>query len=295
MKVCVTPEFMNDLRDAGDSRFIRQVLNHVLEKDGSFKGDRDDHRYKGIEDAWIRYISKGNTAFRVIFLRRDGVIYLYRAGDHSVETEIQEPKHLDRSLQMERVALHKAYHPTGDIGYFLKTLEPKFLNRDLSSVYQVGHKEIVLIAPFVSFEILDKFHHFGGFLDKAVEEGTEVSLITRPPEDPELRHYMDLDARCIFVYFLSNLHAKLYIFDINPSTIPDYCRDMTSIAITGSSNLTKPGLSLDDDMSSEELCYRIPLERFGEAYSYAKHLIKKADDLKSYMVRRKRRIGYVTT
>ena len=289
MKVCVTPEFINDLRDAGDNRFIRQVLNHVLEKDGSFKGDPDDHRYKGIEDAWIRCISRGKTAFRVIYLRKDGVIYLYRAGGHSVESEIQQPKHLDSSLQMERVVLRQTHHPTRDIGHFLKTLEPKFLNRELTSMYQVGHKEIVLIAPFVSLEILDKFHCFGGFLDRAIEEGTEVSLITRPPEDQELGHYANLDARCIFVYFLRNLHAKLYIFDINPNTVPDYCRDITSVAITGSSNLTKPGLSLDDDMSSEELCYRIPSERFQEAHSYAKHLIKKADDLRSYVVRKKRR------
>jgi len=155
-------------------------------------------------------------------------------------------------------------------------------------MYHVGHKEILLVAPFVSLEILDKFHHFGRFLDKAIEEGAEVSLVTKPPDNPELGNYLELDERCIFVYFLRNLHAKLYIFDINPSTIPDYCRDMTNVVIVGSSNLTKPGLSLDDDMSSEELCYRLPLEKYSEAYLYAKQLIKKADDLKSYIMRKKR-------
>jgi len=283
-----TPEFINDLRESGDNRFIRQVLNHVLEKDGSFKSDADDHRYEGIEGAWIRYVSRGKTAFRVIYLKKDNLIYLYRAGTHSVETKVEDPKYLDTSIPLEKAEFRQTAYIPRDIGYFLKTLEPRFLNKEVLSMYHVGHKEILLIAPFVSLEIMDKFHHFGRFLDKAIEEGTEVSFITKPPDNPELERYRELDERCIFVYFLRNLHTKLYIFDINPGTVPDYCRGMTSVAIMGSSNLTKPGLSLDDDMSSEELCYRLPLEKYSEAYSYAKQLIKKADDLKSYVMRKKR-------
>ncbi|MFC2006549.1 phospholipase D-like domain-containing protein [Chloroflexota bacterium] len=288
MKVCITPEFINDLRESDDNRFIRQVLNHVLEKDGSFISDADDHRYEGIEDAWIRYVSRGKTAFRVIYLKKDDLVYLYRAGTHSVEIEVKEPKHLDISIPLEKAGLRQTTYIPRDIGYFLKTLEPRFLNKEILSMYHVGHKEILLVAPFVSLEILDKFHHFGRFLDKAIEEGTEISLVTKPPGNPELARYQELDERCIFVYFLQNLHTKLYIFDINPSTVPDYCRDMTSTVIMGSSNLSKQGLSLDDDMSSEELCYRVPLEKYSEAYSYAKQLIKKADDLKAYVMRKKR-------
>lgn len=288
MKVYITPEFINDLRESGDNRFIKQVLNHVLEKDGRFKSDADDHRYEGIEDVWIRYVSRGKTAFRVIYLKKDNLIYLYRAGTHSIEIEVKEPKYLDISIPLEKAKFRQPAYIPRDIGYFLKTLEPRFLNKEILSMYHVGHKEILLIAPFVSFEILGKFHHFGRFLDRAIEEGAEVSLITKPPDNPELEYYLELDERCIFVYFLQNLHAKLYIFDINPSTIPDYCRGMTNAAIMGSSNLTKPGLSLDDDRSNEELCYRLPSEKYSEAYLYAKQLINKADDLKSYMMRKKR-------
>ena len=288
MKVYITPEFINDLRGATDSRFVRQVLNHVLEKDGSFRSSADDHRYRGIADAWIRYVSKGNTAFRVIYLRRGDLIYLYRAGTHSVESDVREPKHLQKGVPLERVELLQTDYSTSDNGYLLKTIDPRFLNKEVLSMYHFGHTEIVLIAPFVSLAILDKFHHFGRFLDRAIEEGAEVSLVTRPPNDGGLQSYMTLDARCIFVYFLRNLHTKLYVFEINPDTIPDYCRNVTNVAIMGSSNLTRPGLSLDDDRSSEELCYRLPMARYAEVYSYAKHLVNKADDLRSYMMRRRR-------
>jgi len=220
MNVYITPEFINDLRESDDNRFIRQVLNHVLEKDGSFKSDADDHRYQGIKDAWIRYVSKGKTAFRVIFFKKDTSIYLYRAGVHSIEDHVEEPKYLDKSIPLEKPQLRQPVYVLRDIGNFLKTLEPRFLNKEFLSMYHIGHKEICLISPFLSLEILGKFHHFGRFLDKAIEEGTEVSLITKPPGDPDLSQYQSLDERCIFVYFLQNLHTKLYIFDINPDLSP---------------------------------------------------------------------------
>ena len=288
MKVYFTPEFINDLRDSEDNRFIRQVLNHVLEKDGSFKNDADDHRYLGLEDAWIRYVSKGKTAFRVVFMKKDSAIYLYRAGIHSIEGQVGEPKYLDKSIQIEQTESHQHVYVPRDIGSLLKTMEPRFLNKEFTSMYRIGHKEIFLISPFISIEILDKFHQFGRFLDRAIDEGTEVSLITKPPENPDLSQYRALDERSIFVYFLQNLHAKLYVFDINPSAVPDYCRGMTSMAIMGSSNLTNAGLSLEDEMSNEELCYRLPIEKYPEAYLYAKKLINKAIDYKSYAIRIKR-------
>lgn len=290
MKVFITPDFINDLRESGDAKFIRQVLNHTLEEDGSFRSDADDHRFTDIEDAWIRYVSRGKTAFRVIYLKKNGSIYLYRAGPHAIEHKLQEPRHLEESIPFEKAKISAPlrYVPR-DVGILLKTMEPRFLNKEILSMYHVGHKEIVLVSPFVSLEILDKFHHFGRFLDRAIEENTEISLITRPPNSEGLLAYGELDERCIFVYFLQNLHTKLYIFDIDPKTLSSYNRDMKSAAILGSSNLTKPGLGLDDEMTSEELCYKLPLDKFQEVYTYAKALIKRSDDYKSYLIKSKRR------
>lgn len=290
MKVFITPEFINDLRESADAKFIRQVLNHTLEEDGSFRSDADDHRYKEIEDAWIRYVSKGKTAFRVIYLKKNDSIYLYRAGPHTVERKLGEPRYLEESVLFEKAKISEPFrYVAKDIGSLLKTLEPRFLNKEILSMYHVGHKEIVLIAPFVSLGILDKFHHFGRFLDRAIEENTEVTLVTRPPKENELIAYGELDERCIFVHFLQNLHAKLYIFDINPESLYEYNRDMKSTAILGSSNLTKPGFGLDDEMTSEELCYKLPADKFKEVYTYAIALIKRSEDYKTYLVRSRRR------
>ena len=71
MKVYLMPEFINDLKSSADSNLIRQALRHTLDNDGAFIADADDHRYHGIEKAWIRVISKG---FRVIyFMEEDSV------------------------------------------------------------------------------------------------------------------------------------------------------------------------------------------------------------------------------
>lgn len=293
MKVYITPDFINDLRESGDLRFIRSVLNHTLNDDGTFRTDTDDHQYHGIKDAWIRYVSRKRTAFRVIYLQKGDSIYLYRAGMHNIETRLQQPQNLEISIPINRID-RQALSPQVDIdmGMLLKTYEPTFLSKVFRSMYHVKHNEIILISPFISPDMVARNHHFGNFLDKAVEEDTEVTIVTKPPESRDVPAYMpiykDLSERCIFIYFRANLHAKLYIFNIDPTKLSMFNRDMKKTAILGSSNLTKPGISLDDEYAQDELCYRLPTAIYQDAYEFAMKLINRSEDYYSYILRKGR-------
>ncbi len=293
MTVYMTPNFINDLRESGDPTFVRRVLNHTVDKDGGFPEDADDHRYQGIEDAWIRYVSQGAAGYRVIYIRQGKNIYLYCAGKHDIERKLKPLRGVTsivpiESVQVARRAQWLKQWQGFDIGKFYKTSEPAYLSRLIKSMYHVGHEEIFIISPFISSELLDSKHHFGRFLDKAIEEKTVVVLITRPPGDDELRLYRRLEERDILVYFYDNLHTKLYIFNINRSTLDKEQEEMTSIALLGSANFTKVGIGFDDVRAQEELCYRVPVERFEEAHIYASRIIRKSINLQKYIRRRRR-------
>src|SRR5450755_1328390 len=92
MRVFLAPDFLDDLKSAIHPDFVTRVLDSLVDKAGRFKPDRNDHRYSGITDAWIRYASAGKTAFRVIYIRQSDSVFVYRAGFHSVEDQLAAPK-----------------------------------------------------------------------------------------------------------------------------------------------------------------------------------------------------------
>ncbi len=290
MKLYLTQEFIRDLRDSDDARFIRQVLSHTIEDNGQFSPDKDDHRYEGIQDAWIRYVSRGKTAFRVIFVRKGETIYLHRAGKHAVEDEARTPKDLSTSVPVLQFQPTTASGPAPEtLGRFLKTWEPEFLHKFLTAMYHLEHDEIVLISPFIATGMLERFHHFGRFLDKAIEDsGTIVRIVTRPPTEAEIPVYKDLEARGAFVYFRKMLHAKLYLFEVNKYKLGKYNRDFDKTAIIGSSNLTLEGCGFDDAPCYEEVCYKLPATTYDEAKRIAESLISDAEDYRTHILRRVR-------
>jgi len=292
MKLYLTQEFIRDLREADDSRLVRQVLSHTIDDKGKFySGGKDDHRYDGIEDGWIRYVSRGKTAFRVIFVRKGETVYLHRAGKHSVEDEARTPKDLSTSVEVTefRPTATASGPPPEAVGRFLKTWEPEYLNKFLTAMYHLEHEEIILISPFIATSILEKFHHFGRFLDKAIEEsGTIVRILTRPPTDAEMPIYKDLEARGAFVFFRKMLHAKMYLFEVNKYALSKFNKDFDKTAIIGSSNLTLEGCGFDDNLCYEEVCYKLPTTTYDEAKRIAESLINGAEDFKTHMLRRVR-------
>jgi len=292
MAVHLTKEFLKDLKDGDDGKFVRHVLNHTLAEDGTFRPDRDDHRYKGIENAWIRYVSKGSSAYRVIFIRRGDDIFLHRAGRHKVEEEVQEFKDPSGAVLIQDTPLAPKQPDPGipEKITFLKTVESPYISKYIKSMYHLRHHEIYIVSPFIDLPILLSRHHFGRFLDKAVEEKTDVVLITLPPDSDEaLEFFKRLEERRINVFFLPSLHTKLYVFNVDLSSRNQYQKDRFGTAIMGSSNLTYPGIGFDDVPPNEELCCALSSSSLMEMKDYVTRLTLASDDYKKFALRRGRK------
>jgi hypothetical protein len=285
MPVHLTKEFLNDLRESRDGRFIRQVLNHTIGEDGAFTPNRDDHRYQGIKDAWIRYVSRGNTAYRVIFIRRGADIYLYRAGVHSIEDNLVAPASVSDAVPISSALAEGNPTETNamEMACLLKTSEATFVRKHIEAMFHVRHKEIYIVSPFIDLEILESRHRFGRFLDRAIEENTVVVLITSYEQGEErLSAFKNLEERGVNTFFLAGLHSKLYVFDIDLASRNSWQKGVHSHAIVGSSNLTNVGLGFSDAKCNEELNCRLPSDLFEETKVYVNRLIRMSDDYTKY-------------
>ena len=98
-------EFIEDLKNIQDPKFARRTLRKLIDNRGNFRADGDDHRYHGIEGAWIRYVSMGGPGYRAIYIRRKSDIYLYRAGAHSIEDRLKPPGEFASSHEIKAGAL----------------------------------------------------------------------------------------------------------------------------------------------------------------------------------------------
>lgn len=297
MKLFLTHQFLADLKEADDPRLVRRVLTQIYDADGEFRKGQNDHRFHGIEDAWIRYVSRGKTAYRLIYLLIEDSVYLYRAGVHSIEDHLSPPRRLETAipavkLQSQETAArpYNVWDPsTLDMGEILKTTQETMLKKVVQGLFHVGHLEIILISPYVSEQTISRRSPLGQFLDRAIEENTNVWLITRPPQTSRLDFYRGLEERNFGVYFYKSLHTKLYLFEVNGGTLNEYNKDMTATAILGSANLTEMGLALTGELSNEELCFQLPTTKFGEARDYAHWLISHSEDVNAYRMRNTRR------
>lgn len=290
MKLVIHKAFLTDLKEFDDVNFSRRVLSKVLDNDGNFISDADDHRYQGISNAWIRYVSRGNTAYRVIYIRTGETVALYRAGAHSVEDRLKPPR-ADASV-VEVVSATSEFGAQDrwnasdaalDFGEFLYTSTPLQLKQFIVSLGQVSHREIWLVSPYVNSEMFLPHHRFGRLIFKAREDGAAIGLITKPPTSKkELEVYEGLESEDICVAFVERLHAKLYIFDVSEEERFRRHGRRTSVAIVGSANLTDAAMALDDRTGNEELCYRVPNSKFEAARQYVGFLEKMSKDTRAY-------------
>lgn len=287
MKVIIAPEFLEDLKNALNPSFVQRVLDHVVNKDGHFIEHRDDHRFNGIDGGWIRYASRGKTAYRVIFIRYKDSVVLYRCGFHSIEEKTVPPQTLENCLEVSNVRTGQADRPSyHDSGSLVSTGRPIYLRNFVLQLTHLRHYEIVLVSPFLNMELLSRFHPFGRFLDRAMEEETLVSLITRPCDDKsKLKDFEDLEVRGINVFFHDTVHAKLYLFDVDLASMSVKDETINRTALVGSANLTESGFGFKGQGCNEELCYRLPSFKYDEAREYASHLILKSADFRKFQMR----------
>lgn len=292
------PEFIADLQSHADANFAKRVLLKTVDQHGNFKEDADDHRYKGIADAWIRYVSRGNSAYRVIFIRSGENIFLYRAGEHSIENNLAAPHTnsievavavKDPSGVIEMVAAVESNaagtpQPPPKNRLMRNSPSPE-INRAIFSRRNLPHRDIWLVAPFINSDLLEPTAQLGKLLFDQVEDGASVTIITAPPaKEQDIDWLEKLDERRVGVYFYPRLHSKLYCFVLDENRmdergLPERSK-LSSLLLVGSSNLTAAGLALNQSRWNEELCYSIPHNEIGHVETYVTELMLRGYDLK---------------
>ncbi|MCY4427742.1 MAG: hypothetical protein OXC05_12035 [Halieaceae bacterium] len=291
MSVFLLPHFVVDLQTRAEAHFAKRVLNRTILRTGAFREDSDDHRYHGITGAWIRYVSGGKSAYRVIYIRSGSNVYLYRAGGHDIEDRLDTPK--PRAYDAAIPLSPDNPRVTKDIDRYLAapaqtTVEPppnRFLrnspNPDISraifSRRNLPHRDIWLVAPFITPQQLLPTAKFGGMLFDQVDDGASIMLITAPPKNQNITWLEQLEERNISVYFYPRLHSKLYCFVLDENRRYDRGlpnpEKLSSFLLIGSANMTSAGLALGTEKWNEELCYAVPDSEIDHIETYVTDLV----------------------
>lgn len=271
-------EFLIDLVGTGDGQLSNRTLKKLFTESGEFRTDRDDHPYRGIENAWIRVVSRGNTAYRVIYIRKGDDITLYRVGSHSVEDRLAAPaqstqfsvvsnsviedamRPLGRAATAQQVVLARSTVEQTEASRFMKNHERRLLYEQMIGRRLLPHKEAILVSPYLSFGLLRSTDPLGQMFDEWIGDGCNVTLITLPPAAQDLQEFSQLERRGFSIWHVQKLHAKTYIFRIDKSKLNDYQQDNKDLALIGSANLTTAGFNPLGQRAKEpqlELSYQI--------------------------------------
>ncbi len=280
--ICV--EFIRDLIEQGDAHFAARVLSKILSAAGEFEHDADDHRYNGIENCWIRYVSRQNTAYRAIFIKRGADVYWYRAGVHSVEDRLKAPSELSSAVKVESeltgvdmLVSHK--HPR-----YLKSQESRLIREVLASRILIPHKAITLVTPRLSANLFGPLGLVGRLIDSVLSGGGSVTVLTKPPLERELSAYRWLVSRGVDLLLHSSLNTRLLVFEVDRERLDSEMTHIQSIGIVGSSELTEEGIGVaSPDSVKDELCYVIESDDLDGSLDYLLTLVDKSVGLEAHV------------
>ncbi|ERV70145.1 hypothetical protein QOZ52_13925 [Pseudomonas aeruginosa] len=296
MPVFLLPDFIADLQEHNDANFARRVLQKTIKPDGSFRPDSDDHPYEGIDGAWIRYVSRQATAYRVIFLRKGENIYLFRAGEHSVEDHLKKPGEgamksavpveggdTEVSAVVAAITEQQADATLPQVSRFKRNISPSQIHHEIFSRRNLPHKDIWLVTPSVDEELFAPTKAFGKLLLEQAEDGASVVIITAPPKDKNIEWMEKLAERNIGIYLYPRLNSKLYcfLFDDNRRYETGLIEGekYSSLILVGSSDLTAAGVTLGSQNFNEELCYSAPENEACFVEEYVTELMSNGYDL----------------
>lgn len=283
-------QFVDDLLGNSDAHFAKKIFSHVYaEVDGS-ANKKDDHRYHGIDDAWIRYASRGRTAYRIIYIVRSGRLIFYRCGQHSVEDEVTEPRFDNDDLVELEVMEDEVENMTKPLSILSSHRQP-YVYSALLGRRLIPNKCVYLVSPYIDPTILARGSRIGQTLDSIKGDGAEVVVITCAEQVKQFGSlHKDLDARGIELVFLPRLHSKIYLF-LTDTDRPHASAATPSLGIIGSSNLTAMGLPSTPDEGNIETNYAVASSSIKELENVVIDFYYKASDYRTTLVNvNKRRI-----
>lgn len=269
-------EFMRDLIEHSDPHFASRVLGKIVGAGGEFEADADDHRYRGIDNGWIRYVSRQSTAYRAIFLRRGNDIYWYRAGSHSIEDRLGAPQELVAAAVIGETPAGLDTLTSHRNSRYLKTSEPRLFREVLASRVLVPHSNVALVTPRLSTTLFSPGGLIGRLINSVIEFGGSVTVITKPPNARDLSQYRWLATRGVDLLVHRKINARLFLFEVDRDRLDREMAHLGSIAVVGSSELTEEGLGLAGSSEGhEELCYEVASDDLDGSMEF---LVKLAGD-----------------
>ncbi|MEJ2788355.1 MULTISPECIES: hypothetical protein [unclassified Pseudoxanthomonas] len=281
--------FVEDILGNGDASFAKRILSHVFaEADGS-ANNKDDHRFQNVNNAWIRYASRGRTAFRIIYILKDGKTVFYRCGVHSVENEISEPRLDSDELVELEVNEDEVEIMTRPLS-ILSSHRAPYIYSALLGRRLIPNKAVYLVSPFIDPTILVRGSRIGQTLDSIRGDGAEVIVITCADQVLQFGDlHKDLDARGIDLVFLPRLHSKIYLF-MTDTDRQHSTADTPSLGIVGSSNLTAMGVPATPDAGNLETNYSVAPSSIKELENTVVDFYSRAKDYRTTLVNNNRKL-----
>jgi hypothetical protein len=292
--VSIHEQFLIDLVSAGDNTLPGRVLQKLLTPSLELKYNRDDHPYHGIDNAWIRVVSRGNTAYRVIYIKTRTGVLLYRAGVHSVEDRLAPPRVTEPVPIVSNEIVERAMQPLGiaaetqrlpavrgtveqqEASRYLKNHESRRLFENLIGRRLIPHREVYLVSPYLSLDLLRPTTVFGQMLDGWLADGCSVTLISRPPALNEIEEFNYLERRGFSIIYVERLHAKAYIFKVDRNKLNQWQQqDKSDLAVLGSANLTNSGFHPRGERDRDpqlEMSYRVHDSDYEELDTFVAYL-----------------------
>lgn len=292
-KISFHRKFIVDLVGSGDAQLPGRVFRKIFTDGGEFRSDRDDHPYKGINDAWIRVVSRGNSAYRVIYLKERDSIVFYRAGPHSVEDNLAHPQRMDGFPVVSQEVIEAALRPMGgmaaahdlsrsrqgssysDSSRIMKNHESRRLYECVIGRRLIPHKEVVLVSPYVSHDFLRSTHMLGQMFDEWIDGGCGITLITRPPAAFEFSDFDKLESRGFSILYVPALNARTYIFRVDRNKLSEFQQQASDLLVVGSADLTDLGFNpsgIGNPNPQLELSYAIGEEDQDELEGFLAYL-----------------------
>ncbi len=292
-KVVLMREFIRDLQEGKYPNMATHAFSHVFNDKGVFKFDRNDHQYDGISDGYIRWVSMSGVGLRLIYIRKGDTVYLYRIVGKGKENGIPAPKSLESEAEVgdipEELLAQLGEAGTAISKRILTNSRPTYLRDAVRRMYHVPQIEITLVSPRLSFPLFRISGEIGRFLDRAIEDGAVVRVITRPAPEGDFEFFDDLARRNIIVHFVQNLQSRLYLFRVAEfrAKTREGEEKIGPTALMGSAELTHHGLGIGDVGKNEELCYHFSERHFLPFHSYADELLKGGTDLQGHKMKLK--------
>ncbi|QQP99555.1 hypothetical protein [Lysobacter enzymogenes] len=276
-------QFVNDLLGNGDAHFAKKIFGHVYAEAEGIANNKDDHRYHGIDNAWIRYASRGRTAYRIIYVVRSGRLIFYRCGQHSVEDSVVDPRLESDDLVELEVIEDEVENMTKPLS-ILSTNRQPYIYSALLGRRLIPNKSVYLVSPFIDPTILARGHRLGQTLDSIRGDGSEVIVITCADQVAQFGNlHKDLAARGIELVFLPKLHSKIYLF-LTDTDRQHITAATPSLGIIGSSNLTAMGIPATPDAGNLETNYSVASSSIKDLENVVIEFYSRARDYRTTLV-----------